>query len=69
MKFLWPCIAGKKVKKLGEILAKALAAGKETDIAVNTAGTNVVIAGREMAVPSNAVGFLADDEAWQLRVR
>ena len=63
MKFLWPGIARQQVKKLGEILAKAFSTSKESDIAIDSARADVVVAGGEVAITPNAVGFLPDYEA------
>jgi hypothetical protein len=45
MKFLWPGITREQVKEFREILTKAFSTRKESDIAINTSRTGVVVTG------------------------
>ena len=58
VEFLRPRVAGEQIEQLGQILAEGLPASEQTEVAIDAGCARVVIASGEVAIPSNAVGFL-----------
>lgn len=52
-----------QIKEVGGILAEVLAAGEIAEVRVNAGGGGVVIAGAQMDIPADSIGFAPDDQA------
>ena len=63
VEFLRPRITGEQIEKFRQILAESFATGKEAQITLNSRRTDIIVAGRQMTVPANAVRFLPDHQA------
>jgi hypothetical protein len=65
---LVPRAAGQEVEQVHEVGTDVLAAGEEPQIRVEPGGVRVIVAGADVAVGADPLGFLADDQDG-LRVR
>ena len=63
-----PRVAGQEVEHLGHVVEHARIGGEQPEVGVDLRRGAVVVAGADVHVAADAVGFLADDQA-QLAVR